>query len=107
MVDLVFDAPTNVTTFVQKIAYLDGLTDVGFGGILGVVFLLIIFGVLILMMKSFRFESVIAPASFITAFLGILIRILFPISDQIIYISIIILIIGLLYLKNNDAQQEI
>lgn len=106
-IDLIFPAPTNVTTFAQQIAYIDNLTNVGYGGMLGIMMLLVIFFVLIMMMKAFKFEVIFAPACFITAFLGILIRVLFPISDNIIYISIIMFVIGLLYLKKESASQEI
>lgn len=107
MVDLVFAPPTNVTTFAQKIAYIDGLTNVGFGGMLGIMMLIVIFGILIMMMKSFKFETIFAPAAFITAFCGILIRILLPINNNVIYISIILFVIGLLYLIKESHGQEV
>lgn len=107
MVDFVFAAPNNVTTFAEKLAYIDGLTNIGYGGMLGPGMMLVIFFCLTFMMKAFRFETAIAPAAFITAFLGILIRVLLPLSDSIIYISIIFCVIGLLFLKNHSGQQEI
>ncbi len=107
MVNLVFSPPSNVTTFVQHLSYIDGLTDIGYGGMLGIVFMVIIFFILNLIMKSFRTETTFAPAAMITAVCGILIRVFFPLSDNIIYISIILFVIGLLYAKKDASNQEI
>jgi len=106
MVDWVFDMPSNVTTFAQKISYIDGLTDVGFGGMIGIGIILVIFFSLNMMMKAFKTETTFAVSCFITSIIGILLRVLFPFSDSIIYICIIFFVIGLLYLKKESTQGE-
>lgn len=101
--NLVFAHPGNLTTFAQKMAYVDALTDVGFGGMLGPFMLIVIFGCLYLMMSVFGSEKSLAVSAFISAFLGVLIRVLFPISDNIIYISIIMFVVSIfLLMKNNN-----
>jgi hypothetical protein len=107
MVEWVFEPPTDVVTFAEKIAYIDSLTDIGFGGMLGIGMMIVIFSVLFLMMKSFRMDTAWAPAALITAVCGILIRVFLPISDNVIYISIVILAISVLGLMKESSNQEI
>ena len=105
---IVFPAPNaSDVTFISKLQYIDSLTDVGSGGILGIGIILIIFFPLFLMMKAFKMESALAVAALITAICGILVRILLPINDLIIYISIIILVGALYFLRRSSSQTEI
>lgn len=102
MVEMIFAHPENVTTFTQQVAYIDGLMN----GYLGTIMLVVIFAVFFLMMKAFKTESAFAVASFITAALGIMIRVIFPVSDRIIYISIILALVGLLLIRMEASNIE-
>jgi uncharacterized membrane protein len=89
--------------FINNLRYIDSLTDVGAGGLIGVILMIVILAVLFLIMKAFRSESAFIVASFITAVLGILIRILLLTNDLVVYISIILFCISL-YLIYNEKQ---
>lgn len=104
MVDLVFPPPTNATTLIQKIQYIDSLTDVGFGGILGMVFLIIIFGALFLMQKAFAIEKAFAVSMFITSVLSIILAGFGFVADKIIYIGITALVVSLFMLIHRESQ---
>lgn len=104
LVDLVFPPPQNATTFIQKLQYLDSLTDVGFGGVLGMSFLLIIFGALFLMQKAFAVEKALAVSLLITSVLSILLSSFGFVSDKIIYIGITALVASVFMLINRDSQ---
>lgn len=101
---LVFPPCTNCTTIIQQIQYLDSLTDVGFGGVIGLLFLLVIGGVLFLVQKAFAVEKAFAVSAFITAFMGILLAILGLVSNNILYIVLILLAISIfMLLKRSDS----
>lgn len=100
--DLIFPPCNNCTTFFQRILYIDSLTDVGFGGILGILFMLIIGSVLFLTMKAFQFEKAFAVSMLITSFLGIFISLMGLLSNKIIYLFIILLVISLYLLFKSD-----
>ena len=105
---IVFPAPNaSDVTFIAKLRYIDRLTDVGSGGMLGIGILLMIFFPLFLMMKAFKMESALAVAALITAVCGILVRILLPTNDLVLYISIILFIGALYFLKRSSSQLEI
>lgn len=104
MVDLVFQACSNCTTLIQQIQYLDSLTDVGFGGVFGIVMLIAVAGILFLVQKAFAVEKAFAVSLFITAFLGILLAIMGLVSNNIIYIVLITLAIAVfMLLKRSDS----
>jgi len=105
--NMVFEHPTNLTTFAQKLAFFDNLTSIdGQGGMLGIFMLIVIFGSLFMIMKLYKTESAFAVAGLITGVCGFLIRVFFPISDNVIYISLIIFVISLLYMLKEASNQE-
>lgn len=74
-----------------------------YGG-LGVVFLMVIFFALFFMMNLWGTEKALTVSSFVTAFLGILLRFFFLSNDKIIYIAIIFFVIFFYLLKSgNDS----
>lgn len=102
---LIFEPCSNCTTFIQKLLYADSLTDVGQGGMLGLIFLIVIGSVLFLMMKGWEFEKGFATSMFITSFLGILLSIMGLVSNKIIYLFIILLVVSVFLLfKSNDSS---
>lgn len=101
---LIFPACSNCTTFIQQIQYLDSLTDVGFGGVLGLTFLLAIGGILFLVQKAFSVEKAFAVSMFITSFFGILLGIMGLVSNNIIYVVLITLAMSIfMLLKRSDS----
>ena len=104
LVEFVFPPPENATTLLQKIQYFDSLTDVGFGGVLGLVFSLIFFGSLFLTMKAFALEKALAVSLFISSILMVLIAGMGLVSSNLIYIGVTLFIISLFILINRESQ---
>lgn len=104
LVELVFPPPTNATTLLQKLQYFDSLTDVGFGGVLGIVFSLIIFGSLFLSMKAYAFEKALAVSMFISSILMVMFAGMGFISSKLIYLGVTMFIISLFLLLNRESQ---
>ncbi|KKN19474.1 hypothetical protein LCGC14_0945460 [marine sediment metagenome] len=104
LVTLIFPPPTNATTLLQKLQYFDSLTDVGFGGVLGIVFSIIIFGSLFLTMKAFAMEKALAVSLFISSVLMILFAGMGFISSNIIYIAITAFVASIFLLINRESQ---
>lgn len=102
--DLVFPPCSNCTTLIQQIQYLDSLTDVGFGGILGIVFLLVIGGVLFLMQKAFAVEKAFAVSMFITSFIGFLLAAMDLVASKIIYLCLTTLVISIFLLTRSQDR---
>lgn len=101
------DPNATAVNFIDKLRYIDSLTDVGSGGMLGLVILIVIFSVLFLMMKSFKMESALAVSALITAVCGVLIRIMILTNDLIIYISIIMFVGALYFLRRSSSQFDV
>jgi hypothetical protein len=102
MVTQIFATPGNVTSFVQQLAYINSLTDVGAGGMLGIGLLILIGGVLLLMMKSFTFERSFSVAALVTAILSALLRIMGLINDTTLTICIVLGVFGLILLFKEE-----
>ena len=101
----IFSDPSNNTiTFLDQLTYINNLTDVGYGGVLGISIILIVGFSLFFMLKSFRFESAFAVAGFITAFVTVILRILGLVNDFVLYAMIIIFAISYILLRNANSQ---
>lgn len=98
---MVFNTCSNCTTLFQQIYYLDSLTDVGFGGFIGIAFLLVIQGVLFLVQKAFAVEKAFAVSMLITSFLGMLLAAMNLLSNKIIYLCLTLLVVAIFLLKSN------
>jgi len=105
MVDYVFANPKNVTDFPQMLQYFNNLTDIGAGGMLGIIFLILIGAILFLMMKAYKFESAITVSLLITSIFGILFRIIGLINDYALYVCIIFLV-GSIYALMREAAKS-
>lgn len=97
-VNLVFPPCENCTNLVQQLHYFDSLTDVGFGGVLGIGIVLIVAGVLFLMGKAFGAEKSAPVAMMISSFIGIMLGILGILNSHVIYICLIFLVVSLFIL---------
>ena len=102
--DLVFSHPDNATTFLKQVQYFNSLTDVGSGGMLGVLIEIAIFFPIFFMTKSYTYERSFATAMIITSFISVLLRIWGLINDAFLYFTLIMLVISLYFLyKENDG----
>jgi len=103
---LPFPPPKNVTTFPQMIQYINGLTDVGEGGILGIIFLIVIGGMLFMMMRSYGNERAIGVTALVISILGFLLRMMDLINDYVLYICIALLILGIWLLIKESSNYD-
>ena len=103
----VFPDPVNTTNFLSQFAYINSLTDIGAGGVLGVTIMLLIFGCLFLIQKAFSYERAFIVSVIITAFVGILLRILNLVNDFVVYVCIAGIILGLWALIKESSQGEV
>lgn len=104
---MLFAKPDNATTFLKQLEYFNSLTDVGAGGVLGIVILLVIGASLFGMMKAFSYDKALGVSMLITSFLGILLAILGLVDNKIIYICLIILVFALFQLYKKSKEGEI
>lgn len=107
MVDTVFATPGNITTLYQKIQYINNLTDVGTGGILGIGILLLVGSATFLTLKAFTQERAFAVAMILTSIIAVLLRIYNLINDYILTISIILFVISFYSLIKESSQNEV
>jgi hypothetical protein len=103
---MIFQLPNNPTSFFDVWNYINSLTDVGQGGVLGIISLIVILFVLFLGMKQFRTENAFFTAMMITSILGILERLMGWINDGILYICIILLLISIYVLTKESSNYE-
>lgn len=103
---LIFDNPQNVTTFLQQIQYINGLTDVGFGGVLGILILFILGGVLFLMMRSYGPERAIGVSTFVIGIIGILLRMLQLVNNYAVTVCVLLTVLGIYLIVKEAAPYE-
>jgi len=106
MVTQIFATPGNVTTFPQQLQYFNSLTDVGFGGMLGIGILILIGAVLFLMMKGFGNERAFSVTGIIVGVLGLFLWILKLINSKVFTILMILMVVGILMLIKEAANFE-
>lgn len=108
----VFANPQNVSTFGQQMCYINSLTDVGAGGLIGPFLLVLICGVLFLMMKSYSVERAFSTSMIITGILGVMLAAFGSymdcsfISSKVLTTCIILAVIGMLMLAKEASQYE-
>lgn len=102
----VFDFSINDSSFVGMLQKINSFTDVGQGGMIGIMIMIITGGGLLLMMRSFGNERAFPVALFVAGLVGVFLRILVLIGDQVFWISIALLIIGILLLVREQANFE-
>jgi len=85
---------------------IDSFTNVGFGGMIGIIILLVVGGGLLLMMRAYGNERALSVASIVTAIIAVLLRIMGFISDIVLWVCISFFIVGVLYLLKEQGQYE-
>ncbi len=104
---LTFAAPKNVTTFQQMLGYINGLTDVGGnGGVLGILFLIIIGAALFLMTKGYGTKRAFGVTGLVIGFLSIILRAMILIPAGVMYVCIFLAVFGIITLLGDAAKYE-
>lgn len=104
--DLVFEPPVNATTFPNMLQYFNSLTDVGQGGALGIVILVVFGAVLFFMTKSFGTERAAGTSFFIAGLVAVLLKILNLINNQVLTIAVIFSILGIYLLIKESSNYD-
>ena len=102
----VFDFTVTDSTLIGLLLKINSFTDIGQGGMLGIIILIIVGGGLFMMMRAYGNERALAVSSIVTAIIGILLRIIALVGDQVLWICISIFIIGVLFLIKEQGQYE-
>ena len=98
----VFQEPSNLTTPLQSIGYIVGLTDVGAGAMFGTIIYFLITMALFMGMKSYTNDRAAAVALFISSIVGIILRIFGWLNDAGVYLALILMIVALFNLWNKN-----
>ena len=100
---MVFATPQNVTNLQGMLGYINSLTDVGQGPILGIIFLIAIGTITFLLTKGFGNEKAFGTSGLIVGILGIFLRMMSLVSDYVMYIGIVFAVLGI-YLVMREAS---
>ncbi|MDD2658018.1 MAG: hypothetical protein PHD04_05260, partial [Candidatus Pacebacteria bacterium] len=86
---------------------INSFTDVGQGGVLGILILFVTFGALTLMMKDKGgMERALSVSTFVTSIIGLFLRLLGLINDYVFYICIAMFIVAGIFLIKEASQYE-
>lgn len=100
----VFDFTVQNNSLIELIKKIDSFTDVGFGGTIGIIILLVVGFSLFSMMRFFGNERAFPVAMLVTSIIGLLLRIVELVSDQVFWISVGLLIISAIMLIREQGQ---
>lgn len=106
MVNLVFDNPNNLSDFGNMLTYLNDLTDVGAGGMIGVIILLVVGFVLFFMMKAWSFNKAFPTASFILGIIAVFLRVMGLINNVVLGLVIVLVVYGIYELVRGAGDFE-
>jgi len=106
MVDLVFPAPTNQSSFFDMMNYFNSLTDVGQGSMFWTVMLIVISAMAFLMMKTYSVEKAAAGSFIFAAIIAFFFRLLGWVNDYVLTICILLAIFGVFLLMKESSQYE-
>lgn len=102
----VFDISIGNGTMTELLQKVNSFTDVGYGGVLGILFLFVIGASLFLISRKYGNERALGISSFVVVFFAIIFRIFGLISDGVLTICIILFILGVGMLIKDSAQYE-
>jgi hypothetical protein len=105
--NMTFPPPQNATDFTAFLKYMNSLTDVGSGGNLGILFLVLISGVLFMMTKAFGTERALGISFFITGIFAGLFRLLDLVNNYVVSVCTILAAMGVwLYFKEAAPYEQ-
>lgn len=102
----VFDFTVTDSSLVGLLQKINSFTDVGQGGVIGILIMIVVGGALFLMMRSFGNERAFPVAMLVTALVGLFLRIMDFIGDEVFWVSIALLIVSVLILLREQGQYE-
>lgn len=102
----IFDFSMQNGTLLEFFNKANSFTDVGYGGILGILILLVVGVVLFLMMKSYGLERAFGVTGISIFIIGLFMRIFGLVNDYVLYICIVLLVVGFILLLKDSAQYE-
>ena len=103
VINWVFAPPSNATGLVLMLSYLNGLTDVGQGGMFFTVMLIVFAGMLFMIMRAYCPERAFGITTIIIGILAWLFRALDWINDTVIGIITVLMIFGI-YLLVKESE---
>lgn len=98
----VFPDPDNLTTPLASLTYINNLTDVGSGPMLGTIIYFVMVCALYLGMKSFTTERAAVVALFVSSIIAILLRIFGWLNNYAVYLALILLVFSMYQLWNKN-----
>lgn len=102
----IFDFETNATSLLGHIRKIDSFTDVGQGGILGIMILIVVGTSLFLMMRSRGNERAFPVSALIVSVIGLLMRLASLVGDNVFWICIALFIVSIVLLIREQGQYE-
>ena len=102
----VFDFEVTDSTLVGMLQKINSFTDVGFGGSLGILIILVVSASLYFIMRPYGNERALPVALLIASLLGLFLRLMSLIGDVVFWICVALLIVSVLLLFREQGQYE-
>lgn len=102
----VFDFEVTDNSLVGLLQKINSFTDVGFGGTIGILIMIVVGASLFLMMRVYGNERAFPVAMLITTLLGLFLRIMGLVGDVVFWVSVSLLIVSVLLLFREQGQYE-
>lgn len=107
MTDFVFSTPGNVSTIGQMARYVNSLTDVGSGGMLAVIFMIVFASGLFMMIRGTAGpKRAFGVAAILNAIVAVICRIGQYVNDQVLTVSVIVAAVGLWMIFSESSRYE-
>lgn len=102
----IFNFDTNATDFIGMLKDINTFSDMGQGGIVGIVILLLTFAGAFLVSKAFSFEKSFGYAGFATAIIGMFLGAMGLINAFTFEVVLVLLVISLFFLWKERSNEE-
>lgn len=102
----VFDFTVNDSSLFGLIDKINSFTDVGQGGVFGLMILLVVGGGLFLMMKGYGNERALSVSLLVTSIIGVFLRLFQWIGDSIFYICLILFVVSIIFMIKDSEKYE-
>lgn len=102
----VFDFTVEDSSFMGLLHKIDSFTDVGPGGVLGILIMILVGGGLTMMLRQSGNERAFPVGLFVASLIGIFLRIMNFIGDKIFWACIALLIISIIFLIREQGKFE-
>lgn len=102
----VFDFKVTDSTLVGLLQKINSFTDVGQGGSLGILIILVVSASLYFIMRPYGNERAMPVAMLVASIIGLFLRIMQLVGDVVFWICISLLIVSVLLLFKEQGQYE-